>query len=87
MAFPWDVITEANVATGAIVEDLKLGLELAIAEVNAGGGILRRRVELLIADDDGSPAPGAAAALARAFRQVEPGFRIKQLVSVAGADS
>jgi cellulose synthase/poly-beta-1,6-N-acetylglucosamine synthase-like glycosyltransferase len=29
MAFPWDVINKANIADGAIVEDLKLGLELA----------------------------------------------------------
>jgi cellulose synthase/poly-beta-1,6-N-acetylglucosamine synthase-like glycosyltransferase len=29
MAFPWDVIRKANIADGTIVEDLKLGLELA----------------------------------------------------------
>jgi cellulose synthase/poly-beta-1,6-N-acetylglucosamine synthase-like glycosyltransferase len=29
MAFPWDVIRKANIADGHIVEDLKLGLELA----------------------------------------------------------
>ena len=29
MAFPWDIIVSANLATGALVEDLKLGLELA----------------------------------------------------------
>jgi cellulose synthase/poly-beta-1,6-N-acetylglucosamine synthase-like glycosyltransferase len=29
MAFPWDVIAPAKLATGALVEDLKLGLELA----------------------------------------------------------
>ena len=29
MAFPWDIIASANLATGALVEDLKLGLELA----------------------------------------------------------
>lgn len=29
MAFPWDVIRSANLASGSIVEDLKLGLELA----------------------------------------------------------
>jgi cellulose synthase/poly-beta-1,6-N-acetylglucosamine synthase-like glycosyltransferase len=31
MAFPWGVIQSANLASGAIVEDLKLGLELAMA--------------------------------------------------------
>jgi cellulose synthase/poly-beta-1,6-N-acetylglucosamine synthase-like glycosyltransferase len=29
MAFPWELIARANLATGALVEDLKLGLELA----------------------------------------------------------
>lgn len=31
MAFPWDVIRLADLASGAIVEDLKLGLDLALA--------------------------------------------------------
>lgn len=31
MAFPWSVIRSADLASGAIVEDLKLGLELAAA--------------------------------------------------------
>jgi cellulose synthase/poly-beta-1,6-N-acetylglucosamine synthase-like glycosyltransferase len=31
MAFPWDVIRTANLASGHIVEDLKLGLELVLA--------------------------------------------------------
>jgi cellulose synthase/poly-beta-1,6-N-acetylglucosamine synthase-like glycosyltransferase len=31
MAFPWEVIRSANLATGHLVEDLKLGLELAAA--------------------------------------------------------
>jgi cellulose synthase/poly-beta-1,6-N-acetylglucosamine synthase-like glycosyltransferase len=31
MAFPWDVIRKADLASGAIVEDLELGLELARA--------------------------------------------------------
>jgi cellulose synthase/poly-beta-1,6-N-acetylglucosamine synthase-like glycosyltransferase len=30
MAFPWEVIRSAKLATGEIVEDLKLGLELAV---------------------------------------------------------
>ena len=42
---------------------MRLGLELAIAELNAAGGILGRQVELLVADDEGSPAPGARAAM------------------------
>jgi cellulose synthase/poly-beta-1,6-N-acetylglucosamine synthase-like glycosyltransferase len=31
MAFPWDAITTADLSSGSIVEDLKLGLELAAA--------------------------------------------------------
>jgi len=31
MAFPWDIIRSAELATGQIVEDLKLGLDLALA--------------------------------------------------------
>ena len=31
MAFPWDVIRSANLANGFIVEDMKLGLDLALA--------------------------------------------------------
>ena len=42
---------------------MRLGLELAVAEINAAGGVLGRQVELLVADDEGSPAPGAAAAI------------------------
>ncbi len=44
-------------------QQMRLGLELAVAEINSEGGILGRRVQLVIADDDGSPGPGAAAAL------------------------
>jgi len=45
-------------------QQMRLGLDLAIAEINDAGGILGRRVELLVADDQGSPAPGATAAVA-----------------------
>lgn len=31
MAFPWDAISSVDLASGAIVEDLKLGLDLALA--------------------------------------------------------
>ena len=44
-------------------QQMRLGMELAIAELNAAGGILGRQVELLVADDEGSPAPGARAAM------------------------
>ena len=44
-------------------QQMRLGIELAIEELNAAGGILGRQVELLVADDEGSPAPGARAAM------------------------
>ena len=31
MAFPWDAIRDVNLASGAIVEDMKLGIDLALA--------------------------------------------------------
>ncbi len=31
MAFSWDMINQVNLASGEIVEDMKLGLDLAIA--------------------------------------------------------
>jgi cellulose synthase/poly-beta-1,6-N-acetylglucosamine synthase-like glycosyltransferase len=31
MAFPWDILRSANLGTGLLVEDLKLGLDLALA--------------------------------------------------------
>jgi cellulose synthase/poly-beta-1,6-N-acetylglucosamine synthase-like glycosyltransferase len=33
MAFPWDVIARANLASGHLVEDMKLGIDLAISGV------------------------------------------------------
>ncbi|MFA5581869.1 MAG: ABC transporter substrate-binding protein [Paracoccaceae bacterium] len=44
------------------VSQMRLGLELAASEINAAGGILGRPIELVYANDGGSPAPGAAAA-------------------------
>jgi glycosyltransferase involved in cell wall biosynthesis len=34
MAFPWDIIHSANLASGSIVEDLKLGHDLALAGIS-----------------------------------------------------
>jgi cellulose synthase/poly-beta-1,6-N-acetylglucosamine synthase-like glycosyltransferase len=31
MAFPWNIVSQVNLASGEIVEDMKLGLDLAIA--------------------------------------------------------
>lgn len=44
-------------------QQMRAGLDLAVADINAGGGILGRQVELVVGDDEGSPAPGADAAL------------------------
>ena len=41
MAFPWELIRSANLASGSIVEDTKLGLELASGRTPAS--VLSRR--------------------------------------------
>jgi len=46
------------------VSQMKVGLELAAAEINAAGGLMGRPVEFVYRNDGGSPAPGAAAAVA-----------------------
>src|SRR5258705_891310 len=39
----------------AFLEPYKKGVELALAEVNAGGGVLGRPVEIVSRDDNGTP--------------------------------
>jgi branched-chain amino acid transport system substrate-binding protein len=39
----------------AFLEPYKKGMELAVDEVNAGGGVLGRRIEVVVRDDNGSP--------------------------------
>src|SRR5258707_34365 len=39
----------------AFLEPYKKGMELALAEVNAGGGVLGRPVEIVSRDDNGTP--------------------------------
>ena len=43
-------------------EAVTRGLELAIDEINAGGGVLNRKVELVRRDDESNPAKGIVAA-------------------------
>jgi branched-chain amino acid transport system substrate-binding protein len=43
-------------------EAITRGLELAIGEINAGGGILGRKIELVRRDDESNPAKGILAA-------------------------
>ena len=38
----------------AFLEPYKKGMELAIDEVNAGGGVLGRKLELVVRDDNGN---------------------------------
>jgi branched-chain amino acid transport system substrate-binding protein len=46
----------------AFLEPYKKGMELAVEEINAGGGVLGRKLELVIRDDGGSPADAVRAA-------------------------
>jgi len=39
----------------AFLEPYKKGMELAVEEVNAGGGVLGRKLELVVRDDGGNP--------------------------------
>jgi len=39
----------------AFLEPYKKGMELAVEEVNAGGGVLGRKLELVVRDDGGTP--------------------------------
>ena len=39
----------------AFLEPYKKGMDLAIEEVNAGGGVLGRKLELVVRDDGGNP--------------------------------
>src|SRR5260221_14060803 len=43
-------------------EAIVRGLSLAIDEINARGGLLGKKVELLVRDDESNPAKGAVAA-------------------------
>ena len=43
-------------------EAILRGLSIAIDEINAKGGLLGRKVELLVRDDESNPAKGAVAA-------------------------
>lgn len=42
-------------------QDMKEGYELALAEINEKGGVLGRKLELILEDDKGDPATGVAA--------------------------
>jgi branched-chain amino acid transport system substrate-binding protein len=44
---------------GAIANDMQRGAQLAMEELNAGGGVLGRKVEVLFRDDQLKPAVGA----------------------------
>ncbi|HVJ24913.1 MAG TPA: ABC transporter substrate-binding protein, partial [Burkholderiales bacterium] len=39
----------------AFLEPYKKGMELAVEEVNVGGGVLGRKLELVVRDDGGNP--------------------------------
>ena len=49
-------------AQPAFLEPYKKGMELAIDEVNAAGGLLGKKVELIIRDDNGNPGDAVRAA-------------------------
>src|SRR5438132_10382 len=46
----------------AFLEPYKKGMELAVEEINAAGGVLGRKVELVVRDDGGTPGDAVRAA-------------------------
>src|SRR6185312_15108877 len=46
----------------AFLEPYKKGMELAVEEINAAGGVLGRKVELVTRDDGGNPGDAVRAA-------------------------
>ena len=46
----------------AFLEPYKKGMELAVEEINAAGGLLGRKVELITRDDNGNPGDAVRAA-------------------------
>jgi branched-chain amino acid transport system substrate-binding protein len=60
-------MTGPNAVFGA---QLRVGSEMAVADINAAGGVLGRRLELVVADDKSDPKEGVAAAKQLAARKV-----------------
>src|SRR5919201_1420550 len=52
-------ITGSNAALG---EQMKRGAEMAVADINAKGGVLGRKLDLIVADDACDPKQAVAAA-------------------------
>src|SRR3954468_13073036 len=49
-------------AQAAFLEPYRKGMELAVEEVNAAGGVNGRKLELLVRDDNGNPGDAVRAA-------------------------
>ena len=60
-------------AQPAFLEPYKKGMQLAVDEINASGGLLGKKVELITRDDNGSP--GDAVRAADAHDEVEASLR------------
>ena len=51
----------------AFLEPYKKGMELAVEEINAAGGVNGKKLELITRDDNGSPGDAVRAAMLHAF--------------------
>ena len=51
-------------ANGIYGDQIRLGVEMAVGDVNAAGGLLGRRIQIVPGDDGGDPKKGAAVAKA-----------------------
>jgi len=56
------VLLTLSGSAGAVGEKQRIGIELAVADINAAGGILGRPVEIVVRDDAGDPTKARTAA-------------------------
>jgi hypothetical protein len=63
----------------AFLEPYKRGMELAVDEVNASGGVLGRKLELVVRDDNGNPGDAVRVAEELLVREVLDGEQVKKL--------
>jgi hypothetical protein len=69
----------------AFLEPYRKGMELAVEEVNAAGGVLGRKLELVVRDDNGNPGDAVRVAEELLVREgVAEGARNATIASLAG---
>ena len=76
-------------AQPAFLEPYKKGMDLAVEEINAAGGVLGKKIEVIIRDDNGNPGDAVRAAeelVSREGVRLETDFRRFIVPATASAD-